>query len=83
MRTTVTIDPDTEALLREEVRRTDRPFKEVLNQAIRTALGRRGPREVRVEPLFSKPFPPGFAGAPFNRLADEIDDEETLRELQA
>jgi hypothetical protein len=83
MRTTVTIDPDTEALLKEEARRTGLSFKEVLNQAIRRALGWSEFREVKLEPLFPRAFPPSFSGAHLNRLADEIDDEETLRELQA
>ncbi|MGC9449958.1 MAG: ribbon-helix-helix protein, CopG family [Oceanipulchritudo sp.] len=40
MRTTVTIDPDTEHLLREEAARTGASFKEVLNGAIRQALAK-------------------------------------------
>jgi hypothetical protein len=40
MRTTVTIDPDTEALLRKAMRERDASFKQVLNQSIREALGR-------------------------------------------
>ena len=39
MRTTVTIDPDVEALLRKTMRERDEPFKRVLNQAIRDGLG--------------------------------------------
>jgi hypothetical protein len=78
MRTTVTIDPDTAALLREEMARSGLCFKEVLNQAIRRALGRKA-RTVKVEPLFRAPFPAGLGN--LNRLADRWDDEETLREL--
>lgn len=83
MRTTVTIDADTEALLREEVKRSGRPFKEVLTLAIQRALAREpaGDR-ARVEPLFHKPFPMEFEAAGFNRLADALDDEDTLRELR-
>ena len=81
MRTTVTIEPDTEALLKEEVRRTGRSFKEVLNEAIRRSLGRYEPRAVKLKPLFREPFPPSLTGVSMNRLADELDDEETLREL--
>ena len=78
MRTTVTIDPDTAALLQEEVARSGLSFKEVLNQAIRRALGRKA-RKVKVEPLFREPFPDGLGS--LNRLADRWDDEETLEEL--
>ena len=80
MRTTVTIDPDTVALLKDEVARTGLSFKEVLNRAVRRALARPA-SAIHVEPLFSAPFPAGLDS--FNRLADELDDEETLRELSA
>lgn len=82
MRTTVTIDADTEHMLREEVRRTGRSFKEVLNVSLRRALGGGGAEVVRVEPLFGAPFPAGLEGANMNRLADALDDEDTLRELR-
>mgnify|MGYP001767186664 CR=1 FL=1 len=82
MRTTVTIDSDTEHLLREEVRRTGRSFKKVLNLAIRRALlPPAAASDVRVEPLFPAAFPVEFAGQSMNRLADALDDEDTLREL--
>ncbi|MBX3166890.1 MAG: ribbon-helix-helix protein, CopG family [Candidatus Eremiobacteraeota bacterium] len=80
MRTTVTIDADTAALLQEEVARTGLSFKEVLNRAVRRALGRPAER-IRVEPVFQYPFPTHLGS--FNRLADELDDEDTIRELQA
>lgn len=82
MRTTVTIDPDTEHLLREEVQRTGQSFKEVLNRSIRRALLSRGEVvDLRVEPLFTAPFPAELQSLSMNRLADVLDDEETLREL--
>jgi hypothetical protein len=84
MRTTVTIDADTEALLKEEMRRTGLSFKEVLNAGIRRAIGTTRPDRHRVEvkPLFSAPFPAEFQRRSFNRLADELDDLETLQELR-
>ncbi len=85
MRTTVTIDPDTENLLRDEVRRTGQSFKEVLNLSIRRSL-RTHPQESRrigIIPLFPAAFPAEFSEAGFNRLVDELDDEATLRELGA
>lgn len=82
MRTTVTIDPDTEAMLKEEVRRTGQSFKRILNESIRKALGRNETaKNAAVVPLFREPFPPGLPEKSLNRLADELDDEETLREL--
>jgi len=80
MRTTITIDADTEALLRHEVERTGLSFKVVLNQAIKRALGRRASR-VQVQPLFTAPFPPELAQQSFNRLATEWEDEDTVLEL--
>jgi hypothetical protein len=38
MRTTVTIDPDVEALLRKAMRERGEPFKQVLNGALREGL---------------------------------------------
>jgi len=81
MRTTVTIDADTEHLLREEVRRTGLPFKQVLNQAIRRALAGAQESQIQVEALFSEPFPDELKGINMNRLADALDDEDTLNEL--
>lgn len=84
MRTTVTIDPDTQNLLQAEMQRTGASFKEVLNQSIRRALISRNPSHaVEVTPLFNAPFPQELSQINFNRLADEIDDADTLRELGA
>ena len=80
MRTTVTLDADTVALLQAEVARTGLSFKEVLNRALRSALGPQ-PRQVDVEPLFRAPFPGGIRS--FNRAADEWDDDGTLQELRS
>ena len=85
MRTAVTIDPDTENLLRAEVKRTGRSFKEVLNLSIRCSLLAttvESPR-ITITPLFPAAFPSEFSEGSFNRLADESDDEATLRELGA
>ncbi len=81
MRTTVTIESDTEILLKEEVKRSGLSFKQVLNRSIRRALGRQDAARPPLEPLFDAPFPAEFAQRSFNRLADELDDEETIREL--
>ncbi|MEO0510320.1 MAG: antitoxin [Verrucomicrobiota bacterium] len=81
MRTTVTIDADTEHLLKEEAERTGHSFKVVLNEAIRAALAKPQRERIRVEPLFDTPFPAEFTGISMNHLADILDDEETLREL--
>jgi hypothetical protein len=82
VRTTVTIDADTEALLKEEAARTGQSFKVVLNQAVKRALSRR-PGEVRVKPLFAAPFPVELTQQSFNRLAAEWEDEDTVKELSS
>jgi hypothetical protein len=82
MRTTVTIDADTEALLRQEAARTGQSFKVVLNQAVKRALGRRS-GGARVEPLFPAPFPAELVQQSFNRLASEWEDEDTIKELSS
>ena len=76
----MTIDADTAALIQEEINRTGLSFKEVINTALRKALGPR-PASVKATPLFTEPFPTGLES--FNRLADSWDDEETLRELSS
>ena len=81
MRTTVTIDADTEHLLRDEVQRTGNSFKVVLNESIRRALAKPSPERIQIEPAFEAPFPPELENISMNRLADELDDQETLREL--
>jgi hypothetical protein len=48
MRTTLTLDEDVAAKLRAEARRSGRPFREVVNEALRRGLvtpARRAPRE--------------------------------------
>ena len=42
MRTTLTLDPDVAALLDEAVRSGDASMKEIVNEALRDALPRRG-----------------------------------------
>lgn len=78
----MTLDADTEALLKEEAARTGQSFKVVLNQAVKRALGR-SPTQARVEPLFPAPFPAELAGQSFNRLAAEWEDEDTVKELSS
>jgi len=79
MRTTLTLDPDTEKLLRDEQHRTKSSFKEVLNTAVRTAL--RPARRSRPKLLPPRPMglrtgidPRDLAG-----LADELEAEIYLR----
>ena len=47
MRTTLTLEADIAARLRAEARRTGRPFKTVVNEALRVGLTRKGPSQPR------------------------------------
>ena len=80
MRTTVTIDPDTELLLNEEMRRSGRSFKQVLNLALRQALSRQRSQQ-QVKPIFSAAFPSDLEGQSMNRLADSLDDLRSIQEM--
>ncbi|MEI6396396.1 MAG: antitoxin [Verrucomicrobiota bacterium] len=76
MRTTVTLDEDVERLLREPTHRSRSSFKETLNQAIRTGLGRspgkasRAPFIVNAKPLGLRS---GLDPADLNKLADDLE----------
>jgi len=83
MRTTVTIDPETEALIKAEIQRTGLSFKEILNQSIRKALIDRSSETVVLKPLFPTAFPKDLMDRSMNRLADDLDDEQTIRELSS
>ena len=47
MRTTLTIDEDVAAKLKAEVRRSGKPFKDVVNESLRSGLLRRRDRSAR------------------------------------
>jgi ribbon-helix-helix CopG family protein len=83
MRTTVTLDEDVAAKLKEEARRQRSSFKEVLNSSIRrglsagTPLGAK-PYQVRPRPMRARP------GVDLDRalqLADELEDREIARKI--
>jgi hypothetical protein len=82
MRTTVTLDPDAEALVRRHMRERGVSFKQAVNDLIRA--GSRAGRE-------PSPFTTATAdlGTPTVnldhalRLASEIEDEELLRKMRA
>jgi hypothetical protein len=80
MRTTVTLDPDVEAMLRKEVRRRGESFKQVLNDAIRTGLRDIGKR--RSEEAFEPPiFDMGKPRVDLTKatwLSAELEDEELI-----
>jgi hypothetical protein len=83
MRTTVTLDPDVEALLRRAVRERGEPFKQVLNNAIRQGL--RGSHR-RVARRFKQPVV--HMGAELVdltkalALAAQLEDRESIAKMR-
>ncbi|HEY7246754.1 MAG TPA: hypothetical protein VH678_23010 [Xanthobacteraceae bacterium] len=78
MRTTVTLDPDVESMLRKEMRRRGEPFKEVLNDAIRAGLLRMKRRDKTFEPLTFDMGKPRVDLTKAGSLAAELEDEELI-----
>jgi hypothetical protein len=84
MRTTVTIDDDVEKKLRAAVRRSGRPFKQVLNDALRQGLAAPAQRALTHfrQPQFDMGSPLVDLTKAAN-LAAELEDQETLARYRA
>jgi hypothetical protein len=83
MRTTVTLDPDVQALIKTAMRESDVPFKRVVNDALRRGLRPTPPP--RSEPFVQAVVDLGeplIDVSSFNRLADELEDIETLAKMR-
>jgi hypothetical protein len=77
MRTTVTLDPDTTAVVRQRMREQGVSFKQAINDAIRDGAGRepRAPFRTRTAAM-------GKPSVNLDRalqLAAELEDEELIR----
>jgi hypothetical protein len=83
MRTTVTLDPDVERMLRTAVRERGVPFKEALNQAVRAGLSAGAKRRKRrfVQRTFALGSERNFRWEKALAAADAIEDEELARKL--
>jgi predicted aldo/keto reductase-like oxidoreductase len=80
MRTTLTIDNDIADSLKEQARLQGRPFKQVVNDALRRGLSQAAKEDL---PVFRvKPFPggfqPGIDPLKLNQLNDELMVQEFL-----
>jgi hypothetical protein len=77
MRTTLTLDDDVAAKLRAEARRAGRPFREVVNEALRRGLAARSGRGAR-EPFKIEPRDLGNVrpGLSLDNVADLIEQVE-------
>ncbi|MGH2763365.1 MAG: antitoxin [Thermoleophilaceae bacterium] len=80
MRTTVTLDPDVEALVKRAMRERGLTFKQAVNEAIRAGMG--GPPDAA-----AADFPTYDMGEPLVditkalRLAGELEDQELTARL--
>jgi hypothetical protein len=83
MRTTVTLDPAVERLLRAAMRERGIPFKEALNEAVRAGLlrARSGRRRRFVQKTFSLGSEQHFRWEKALAAAAAIEDEEIVRKL--
>lgn len=83
MRTTVTIDPDVEAMLQRLMKQKGLSFKEALNSALRAGLlaglGGRKPVPVRMKVFDTRPRLANMDKA--LALVDELEDAEIARKL--
>ena len=82
VRTTITLDPDTAALIDRVMRERGITFKEAVNTAIRRGLTTVGPdTERRPIPTFSMGQPVDVDLDRALRLADQLEDAEIAHEL--
>ncbi|MGH3048598.1 MAG: antitoxin [Gaiellaceae bacterium] len=79
MRTTVTLDPDVEALVKRLMRERGLSFKDAVNSAIRAGVGPSSTEPFRT-PTF-RMGEPRVALEKALRLAGELEDEELTRRL--
>ncbi len=81
MRTTVTLEPDADAIVRRLMRDRGLTFKQALNEAIRASRPRPGRR-----PFRTRTFAMGSPALPLDkalRLAADLEDEALIRKLAA
>ena len=82
MRTTLTIDDDLAGILQRKARELDKPFKEVVNKALRKGLAEsltETKREIMVRPHDFGASRAGLDLDRLNQLVDELEVEDYLR----
>lgn len=81
MRTTVTLEKDVEGMLRDEMHRSRRSFKQTLNAALRSGLTGKAVQP-RAKPFVVKAralgLHAGIDPTSFNKLADELEVDAFL-----
>jgi hypothetical protein len=84
MRTTVTLDPDVQLLLKNAMRDRDASFKKVLNDAIRSGLADKASSQAALPPLEQRTFRLGVPLVDLtkaNALAAELEDQEYIARM--
>lgn len=81
MRTTVTLDPDTEQIIRQRMRERGISFKQAINDAIRTAATDAASRESFRTETAAMGEPTANLDRAL-RLVGELEDEELIRRMQ-
>jgi hypothetical protein len=76
MRTTVTLDPDAEALVRRLMSERGMSLEQAVNHAIRAGLGGSASEEPSRTPTFRMGFEPGLPSDKGLQVAAELEDEE-------
>ena len=84
VRTTVTLDPDVDRLLKDEMRRAGLTFRQALNQAIRRALAgnvaaERRPFKLRAKRLSLRP---GLDPAMLQHLEEDLEIESFIKKTR-
>lgn len=85
MRTTLTIDDQLAVTLKEVAHRSGKPFKQVVNEALRAGLHeleRPPPRPYRLQPAAMGPARAGVELDKALSLADMMEDEAIAHELE-
>ena len=80
MRTTVTLDPDTEAVVRKLMRERGLSFKEAINASIRAGVAPRA----KQPPFRTRTYAMGASSVSVDkalRLAADLEDAEIMRKL--
>jgi hypothetical protein len=86
MRTTLTLDDDVAAKLKELARRKRLPFKEAVNTILRRGLVASEPRRARTQrfrvEVFKSPFRAGVDPLRLNQLSDDLEAEEAVTRMR-
>jgi hypothetical protein len=83
MRTTITLDADTEALVKRAMNERGLTFKEAVNEAIRAGLGGRTSAKPFSTPTFAMGADPRINLDKALRLAGDLENEEIVHEMSA